>query len=415
MPPSAAAPRGMRPHIGIFGRRNVGKSSLFNRLLRQDASIVSAEAGTTTDPVERMVEIHGVGAVQCIDTAGIDDVGALGAARVERTRQVVDRADAALLVADDWGPFETALLGLFRERRVPVIVVCSKSDIRGDSSLENAARAASATALTFSAATGEGLDAVIKTLATVLSKAGEAERPAIAGDLVQPGGVALLVTPIDKEAPQGRLILPQVQTIRDLLDHGCITMAVRDTELQSALAALREPPSIVITDSQAFKRVSEIVPVQIPLTSFSILFARLKGDLEALAAGAAAIENLRPGAKVLIAEACAHHPIDDDIGTVKIPRLLRKKVVGELCIEHAAGRDFPVNIGDFDLVVHCGSCMLNRRETLARLGKAAEAGVPATNYGMCIAACLGILGRALKPFPKALEAWERKVAMCTKP
>lgn len=400
---NAAPPRGMRTHIGLFGRRNVGKSSLYNRLMRQDASIVSAEAGTTTDPVERMAELHGVGAVQLIDTAGIDDEGALGQARVERTRRALDRVDVALLATDAWGEAERGLLGLFRERRTPAIVVCTKRDIRSGDGLENAARADGAeTVISFAAPSNTGLDRILAAIGAAVVSAREAERDTIAADLVPPGGVAVLVVPIDKEAPQGRLILPQVQTIRDMLDHGRATIVTRDTELQSTLAALKVPPAIVITDSQAFKRVDAMVPRDIPLTSFSILFARLKGDLASLAEGALAIDALHPGDRVLIAEACAHHPVGDDIGTVKIPRLLEKKVGGSLRIDHAAGRDFPENIGDYRLVIHCGSCMLNRRETLARLGKAAIAGVPATNYGMAIAACLGILRRALEPFGKKI-------------
>ncbi len=398
-PSKMTAPRGMRPHIGLFGRRNVGKSSLFNRLMRQDASIVSAEAGTTADPVERMAELHGVGAVQLIDTAGIDDEGTLGEARVERTRRALDRVDVALLVTDAWGDCERDLLSLFNSRHTPAIVVCTKRDIREGDALETAARAAGAkTVLSFASPENTGLDVILAVIGDAIQSAGKTESPVIAADLVPPGGVAVLVVPIDKEAPQGRLILPQVQTIRDMLDHGRVTIVTRDTELQSTLAALKEPPSIVITDSQAFKRVAEIVPRDIPLTSFSILFARLKGDLASLAEGAQAIEKLRPGDRVLIAEACTHHPVDDDIGTVKIPRLLERKVGGKLRIDHAAGRDFPDNVGDYKLVVHCGSCMLNRVETLARLGKAASAGVPATNYGMAIAACLGILPRAMEPF-----------------
>ena len=398
-PRKTETPRGMRPHIGLFGRRNVGKSSLYNRLMRQDASIVSAEAGTTTDPVERMAELHGIGAVQIIDTAGIDDEGVLGEARVERTRRALDRVDVALLVTDEWGERERELLALLNARHAPSIVVCTKRDIRDGDAVETAARAAGAgKVISFSAPANTGLDEILAAIGDAINSAREAENPVIAADLVPPGGIAVLVVPIDKEAPQGRLILPQVQTIRDMLDHGRVAIVTRDTELQSTLAALKEPPAIVITDSQAFRRVAEIVPRDIPLTSFSILFARLKGDLASLAEGARAIEKLCPGDRVLIAEACTHHPVTDDIGTVKIPRLLEKKVGGKLQIDHAAGRDFPDNVGDYKLVIHCGSCMLNRRETLARLGKAASAGVPATNYGMAIAACLGILPRALEIF-----------------
>ena len=406
--PSRLPPRGMRPHVGIFGRRNAGKSSLFNCLLRQDASIVSPVAGTTADPVERIVELHGLGAVQLIDTAGLDDdAGALGAARGARSRRTLDRVDAALLACDAWGGFERDLLRRLRHGRVPVIVVCTKADLRADRSLEEGVeRELGEPPVRFGAIDGEGLDPLLERLSSLLARArAEEAGPPIAGDLAAPGAAVLLVAPIDKEAPAGRLILPQVQTLRDLLDHGCVPVMARDTELPAAFAHLKAPPAIVITDSQAFRRVSAIVPDTVPLTSFSILFARYKGDLDMLARGAARIETLREGDRVLVAEACTHHPVEDDIATVKIPRLLEKKAGVPLRFEHASGRDFPGNLKEFALIVHCGSCMLNRRETLSRLAAGEASGVPVTNYGMAIAACLGILGRALRPFPSALEAW----------
>ncbi len=403
-------PRGQRLHIGLFGRRNVGKSSVFNRLLRQDAAIVSSEAGTTTDPVERAVEIQPIGPVQCIDTAGIDDDSALGAARVARTRQVVERADLALLVADAWGPFETGLLRLFGERNVPAIVVCNKSDARPDRALEAAAAAAGATrVVTFSATGATGLEDLLDQLIRAAPEA-FIDPPTIAGDLVKAGGLAVLVVPIDKEAPKGRLILPQVQTIRDLLDNDCCVLVAKERELAATLRRLTAPPDLVVTDSQAFLKVVADVPPGVPLTSFSILFARYKGDLTELARGAAVLDALQPGDRVLIAEACTHHPISDDIGTVKIPRWLEQYVGGKLAILHVAGRDFPEELAGVRLVIHCGACMLNRRETLARLVRSRTAGVPITNYGVAIAACLGVLERALSPFPHALAAYRETCA-----
>jgi [FeFe] hydrogenase H-cluster maturation GTPase HydF len=407
------APRGQRLHIGLFGRRNVGKSSVFNRLLRQDAAIVSAVAGTTTDPVERAVEIQPIGPVQCIDTAGIDDDGALGADRVARTRRTIARTDLALLVTDAWGAFEDGLLRLFAERGVPCIVVANKADVRSSRALENRAAAAGAGRIvTLSAVTGEGIDRLLKVMVEAAPE-GSIDPPAIAGDLVRAGDLAVLVVPIDKEAPKGRLILPQVQTIRDLLDHDAAVVVVKERELAPVLRRLGRPPALVVTDSQAFLKVAADVPPEVPLTSFSILFARYRGDLAELARGAATVETLAPGDRVLVAEACTHHPIGDDIGTVKIPRWIEQYVGGRLLWTHAAGRDFPEDVAGFRLAVHCGACMLNRRETLSRIAQARAAGVPVTNYGLAIAACLGVLERALGPFPCALDAYRQARAAAT--
>jgi len=400
-------PRGMRLHIGLFGRRNVGKSSLLNALVRQNVSIVSAVAGTTTDPVEKPMELLPLGPVLFIDTAGIDDAGALGGLRIEKTRQVFDRTDLGLVIAgaDGWGDFEEMLLGELHRRGVTAIAVFNQVDLAPAPAQPLAALAGRKVPLVrTSALTGEGLP---ERREAILRAAPEdfIDAPTILGDLVPPGGLAVLVVPIDKEAPRGRLILPQVQTIRDLLDGDAFCLVTKERELRAALDRLRQPPDIVVTDSQAFLKVSADTPPGVPLTSFSILFARFKGDLAELARGAAAIETLRPGDRVLVAESCSHHPIADDIGRVKIPRWLTQYVGGRLEFVTVQGHDFPPDLDRFRLVIHCGGCMQNRREMLGRILRCRAAGVPVTNYGLAIAASLGILERALAPFPAALEAW----------
>jgi len=408
----SATPKGMRLHIGLFGRRNVGKSSLLNALTRQSASIVSEVPGTTTDPVEKPMEMLPIGPVLFIDTAGIDDAGALGDLRAARTRQAFDRTDLAILVAraGEWGAFEDALLAEFAERRVPVVVVLNHSDLGSpdDDLLERLSRMGVAHVRTV-APTGEGIldlrEALIRATPDEFLNA-----PPILGDLVPPGELAVLVVPIDLEAPKGRLILPQVQSIRDLLDNDAYCMVVKERELREALERLRRPPALVVTDSQAFLKVAADTPPDVPMTSFSILFARSKGDLPEMVRGARAIDRLRPGARVLIAEACSHHPIDEDIGRVKIPRWLTQYVGGKLAFTSVQGHDFPDDVSGFDLVVHCGACMSNRREVLSRLLRCRRQGVPMTNYGLAIAYSLGILERALAPFPAAAEAVRSEAA-----
>jgi [FeFe] hydrogenase H-cluster maturation GTPase HydF len=402
-------PKGMRLHIGLFGRRNVGKSSLLNALTRQDVSIVSPEAGTTTDPVEKPMELQPLGPVVFIDTAGIDDSGALGARRIERTRRVFHRTDVAVVVASasGWGAFEEGLVAEFRERRTPVVVVVNGVD-RDPPSPELLARLEAdclAPVLTVAPA-GTGLDKVREALVRAAPN-DFIHAPAIVADLVPPGELAVLVVPIDKEAPRGRLILPQAQTIRDLLDGDAGCVVVKETGLRGALDCLRRPPALVVTDSQAFLQVAADTPAEVPLTSFSILFARLKGDLAALAEGALAIDRLRPGDRVLVAEACTHHPIEEDIGRVKIPAWLSEYVGGPLEFTHVQGHDFPDDLAAYRLVIHCGSCMLNRREMLGRIARCLAAGVPITNYGLTIARSLGVFERALGPFPAALAACRR--------
>lgn len=402
-----STPKGMRLHIGFFGRRNVGKSSLLNAITRQDVSLVSEQAGTTTDPVEKPMELLPLGPVLFIDTAGIDDEGALGAQRVERTRRVLDRTDLAVLVVtgDQWDRFEEDLLSAFSERKIPVVVAINKIDVKPPSeTLPRELNAKKIRVVPVSALTGAGLGALRQALLDT-APADFFEQSVILSDLVGPGEVAVLVVPIDKEAPKGRLILPQVQTIRDLLDGDAWCVVVKERELREVFDRLRTPPKIVVTDSQAFLKVAADTPPGIPMTSFSILFARYRGDLVAQAAGARAIDRLKPGDRILIAESCTHHPIADDIGRVKIPRWLTQFVGGALHFEHTQGLDFPEDLSPYTLVIHCGGCMTNRRVVLSRVHRCKAQGVPITNYGVAIAHSLGILERALAPFPAALEAW----------
>lgn len=403
-------PRGNRLHIALFGRRNAGKSSLLNALTRQAVSIVSPIAGTTTDPVEKPMELLPLGPVLFIDTAGIDDCGALGDQRVAKTRAVLDRTDVAVLVCAQgaWSDYEEALLAELRTRQTPVIVVFNKSDLAGPPPELRARLTAAALPLVETVATsGSGL---LDLRAAILQAAPADffDPPTLVSDLVPPGELAVLVVPIDMEAPKGRLILPQVQTIRDLLDHDAYCLVVKERELRGALARLQRPPALVVTDSQAFLKVAADTPPAVNMTSFSILFARHKGDLVELVRGALAIDDLRAGDTVLICEACSHHPIGDDIGRVKIPRWLRQYVGGDLQFRHYQGHDFPADLAGIALVVHCGACVQNRREMLSRIWRCRRAGVPVTNYGLTIAYTLGIFARALAPFPAALAVYEQR-------
>ncbi len=402
-------PKSFRLHIGLFGRRNAGKSSLLNAMTRQQVSIVSEVAGTTTDPVEKPMELLPIGPVLFIDTAGIDDVGALGQQRVEKTRQVFDRTDVGILIvaAGEFGAFEEAILDELRQREIPVIVVFNKTDIAGPSAeLIEKLSAAKTPYVETVASQGQGVlelrEALIRTVPEEFINT-----PPIVADLVPAGEMAVLVVPIDLEAPKGRLIQPQVQSIRDLLDGDAYCMVVKERELRDALDRLKRPPALVVTDSQAFLKVSGDTPPDVKLTSFSILFARQKGDLSQFVEGALAIDRLRSGDRVLMCEACTHHPIGDDIGRVKIPRWLKQYVGGDLQIENRAGRDFPPDLDQYKLVIHCGGCMWNRREMLSRMWRCRQAGVPICNYGLTIAYTLGIFDRALEPFPDALETYQR--------
>lgn len=405
--PMKSTPKGFRLHIGLFGRRNVGKSSVLNAITRQSVSIVSDVAGTTTDPVEKPMELLPIGPVLFIDTAGIDDAGALGELRVAKTRAIFDRTDVAIVVAaaGEWGEFEDGILHEFDRREIPVVAVFNKCDLEGPSAaLEEKLRQAGVTTVRMVASCGEGMldlrEALIRTAPEDFINA-----PSLVGDLIPSGELAMLVVPIDIEAPKGRLILPQVQTIRDLLDADSYCMVVKERELRDALGRLNRPPALVITDSQAFLKVSADTPPEVPLTSFSIVMARAKGDLDELVRGAMALDALAPGDPVLVAEACSHHPMADDIGRVKIPKWLRQYVGGDLRITTVQGHDFPADPSPYKLVIHCGACMWNRREMLSRIIRCRKAGVPITNYGLTIAYSLGIFERALGPFPAALDMY----------
>lgn len=392
--------KSMRLHIGIFGRTNAGKSTIVNKITGQEVSIVSEIAGTTTDVVEKSMELLPAGPVTFLDTAGIDDESELGAKRIEKTKKILNRTDVAVIVCDfnGFSEYEKNLIEELNTLKIPNIVIVNKLD------KQNILREKlheieqySENIILSSAINDSELIYKFKEKLVKLLPDEFVNSPKIAGDLIPPKSTVILVIPIDKEAPKGRIILPQVQTLRDLLDSDCLSYVVKESELKQALENLKEPPALVVTDSQAFKQVSEIVEENIPLTSFSILFARLKGDLQTFVKGAQAIDTLKDGDKVLILESCTHHAIEDDIGRVKIPNWLKKKTGKDLIIENYSGHDFP-KIDDYSLIIHCGACMTNRREVLSRILIASKKGIPITNYGVTISYCLGILPRAIKIF-----------------
>ncbi len=389
-----ATPSGERVHIGFFGRRNAGKSSLVNAFTNQQLSVVSDVKGTTTDPVSKAMELLPLGPVMIIDTPGFDDEGALGEERVRRAKQVLNRVDIAVLVVDGSvgkTPADEELLGIFRQKNIPYVIAYNKSDLTGEVMSDGIA---------VSALQNSNIELLKETVARLV-KTDNTNR--VCGDLVSAGDCVVLVVPIDKAAPKGRLILPQQQTIRDLLDSGAIPVVCRDTELSLTLQKLLSPPAMVITDSQVFGKVKDLVPETVPLTSFSILMARYKGFLKSAVSGAAAIDDLSDGSRVLIAEGCTHHRQCDDIGTVKLPRMLRKYTGKDIIIETASGKGFPDDLSPYDLVIHCGGCMLNEREVQYRRGFAADSGVPFTNYGTALAYMQGILKRTLSIFPDILN------------
>lgn len=390
--------KSMRLHIGVFGRTNVGKSSLLNKITNQEVSIVSDIAGTTTDVVEKSMELLPVGPVTFLDTAGLDDETELSGQRIEKTMKVVNRIDVAVVVCDfnGIGKFENDLIEKFKELKIPYLIVVNKCDL-APKSFHIDLKPELSNIIYTSVKKDEKIVFKFKEALVNLLPEDFVNSPKIVGDLVPAKSTVILVIPIDKEAPKGRIILPQVQTLRDLLDNNCLSYVVKESELKDALDNLKTPPALVVTDSQAFKKVSEIVPENVSLTSFSILFARLKGDLDEFVNGAKAIEKLKDGDMVLILESCTHHAIEDDIGRVKIPNLLRKKTGKNLVIHNYAGHDFP-DIKDYKLIIHCGACMTNRREVLSRVLIANQNNVPITNYGVVISYCLGILPRAIKIF-----------------
>lgn len=390
-----STPRANRLHIGIFGKRNSGKSSLLNALTGHNYAVVSDVAGTTTDPVYKAMELHGVGPVVWIDTAGFDDEGALGELRIQKSEDAMDRTDIALLLFSDGGAIEQSWLQRLKAKKIPIIPIISKTDLKSASAVTSLSaqiqQLCGEAPLLVSASTGQGMREVRERLVRLLPEDYQAD--SIVGHLVRPGDTVLLVMPQDIQAPKGRLILPQVQTTRDLLDHKCVIISCTTETMEQALHALAKPPKLIITDSQAFAYVYERTPKESQLTSFSVLFARYKGDIDQFIRGAAAIDRLTPSSRVLIAEACTHAPLTEDIGRVKIPALLRKKVGEGLTIEFVRGSDFPADLGQYDLIIHCGACMFNRRYVLDRLEKAQAAGTPMCNYGIVIAHLNHILGK----------------------
>ena len=387
-------PSGERVHIAFFGRRNAGKSSLVNAFTGQELAVVSDVKGTTTDPVYKAMELLPMGPVMIVDTPGIDDEGALGEKRVGRTRQVLNMADIAIVVCDGTLPLgqpEKELLELVQGKQIPYLLVRNKADLlacipEGDGAVYT------------SALTGLGIQELKEKVASMTLAEGP-QRPLVS-DLLSPGDVVVLVVPIDKAAPKGRLILPQQQTIRDILEAGASALVCRDTELTQTLEKLVEPPRLVITDSQVFGKVSALIPEEVPLTSFSILMARYKGDLALTVEGARALAKLQDGDKVLISEGCTHHRQCGDIGTQKLPQWIRRYtgVEPEFCF--TSGREFPEDLSDIALVIHCGGCMLTRRQMRYRHRCCTDQAVPITNYGIVISHIHGILDRAIRPFPE---------------
>lgn len=390
-------PSGERLHIGFFGCRNAGKSSVVNAVTGQDLALVSDVAGTTTDPVSKAMELLPLGPVLVIDTPGVDDEGGLGKMRVERTKRVLEKTDCAVLIADasrGLNASDRELLQIFKERGIPYVIAMNKCDLTG------VPQTASDKEIFVSAKTGENIGALKDRIAAAAKRAESGRR--LVGDLLEKGDIAVLVVPIDSAAPKGRLILPQQQAIRDLLESGCIPMVCRESELELTLSACAKKPAMVITDSQAFKLVAEIVPQEIPLTSFSILMARYKGFLETAVKGVTALKDIRGGDKILISEGCTHHRQCGDIGTEKLPRWIRSFTDAQPQFEFSSGGGFPEELSQYKLVIHCGGCMLNASELTYRMKSAEKAGVPFTNYGTAIAYMNGILKRSLAPFP-ALE------------
>lgn len=394
-------PSANRIHIGFFGRRNAGKSSLVNAVTGQEIAVVSEVAGTTTDPVYKSMELLPLGPVMIIDTAGFDDEGELGELRIKKTKQVLNKTDVAVLTVSAEEGFcdcDRELMELFRKKEIPHIVALNKTDtaetaVPADISKESIIKVSSRT--------GEGVDVLKERIARLVET--DDMRLRLVGDLLKPSDIAVLVVPIDSSAPKGRLILPQQQAIRDILEANAISVVVRENELKEALEGLVKKPAMVITDSQAFKRVSANTPADIPLTSFSILMARLKGFLETAAKGAAAIEKLRDGDTVLISEGCTHHRQCEDIGTVKLPKWLREYTGKNFTIKTTSGTEFPDDLSEYSLVIHCGGCMLNEREMKYRMKCSVDSGVPFTNYGTAIAYMNGILKRSLELFPGLLS------------
>ncbi len=399
-------PKSLRLQIAIAGRVNSGKSTLLNKLAAQEISITSPLPGTTTDVVEKSMELRPLGPVLFLDTAGLADDTELGSARMERSLKALDRADILLLLttAGIWGETEEKLLTLAGERKVPVIPVVNKSDEKQpeENFLAMLEEKCGGKAVSVSAAsmTQEQLLELLKVQLIANVPEEFVTPPPMVGDLITPGDTVVLIVPIDIQAPKGRLILPQVQALREILDANCTAVVCKTSDYRSTLENMKTPPALVICDSQVVDIMVQETPAEIPCTTFSILLSRIKGDLETFRMGAEAVKTLKPGDRVLIAEGCTHHASDDDIGRVKIPRMLEKKADGKLEFTICSGHDFPADLAAYKLMLHCGGCMLNRREVLRRLELAAAAGVPVVNYGMAISCCKGVLDRVMEPFQK---------------
>lgn len=387
-------PRSERLHIGLFGKRNSGKSALLNALTNQEVAVVSSVAGTTTDPVYKSMELHGIGPCVFIDTAGFDDEGKLGNLRIEQTLRAVERTDIALIVCTDSNiEQEIQWSNRLKDKKIPIIWILNKSDILENAEAEMIAieQKTGQVPLLVSGRLKQGIESIRRNIQDKMPD--ENQQTSILGKLVKSGDVVMLVMPQDIQAPKGRLILPQVQTIRELLDRKCIVMSCTTDKLTETLQALANPPQLIITDSQVFKTVYEKKPEATKLTSFSVIFARYKGDIDYFIQGANAIEQLTESSKVLIAEACTHAPLKEDIGRVKIPRLLRTRIGSGLQIDIVSGTDFPQDLSGYDLIIHCGACMFNRKYVLNRVNSAKEQHIPMTNYGVTIAYLAGILDK----------------------
>jgi len=408
--------KSLRMHIGIVGRTNVGKSSFLNMVVGQDVAITSPIAGTTTDAVEKTMELLPVGPVVFVDTAGIDDASLLAEARTNRTRKALTRIDAAVLVVEPniWTSWEEELISIAGERHLPVIIAVNKADrCIPDEPFMAKLKAASPHVFRCSCTDSANRDLYVTLFKNLLAEAAKSYRqePPLIADLLPAGGLVVLVIPIDLQAPRGRLIVPQVQTIREALDCDAMALAVKEREYAHALESLGKRPDLVVCDSQTVLKMVADTPPGVACTTFSILFARQKGDLQELCRGAAAIARLRGGDRVLVAEACTHHALEDDIGRVKIPRWLRQFTGLDLRIDVASGRDFPADLADYRLIIHCGACMVTRSDMLGRIDAARRAGVPITNYGVCISALQGVAKRVLSPFPAALDAYQTQQSL----
>lgn len=408
-------PKSLRLQIGLFGRTNVGKSSFLNMVAGQDVAITSPVPGTTTDVVEKVMELLPLGPVVFLDTAGLDDVSALSFLRIKKTKKIFDRSDIILLIAEPniWTDFENDVCSEAKKRHIPYVIVVNKIDtaVPEKSFLEKLSNETEKVVCVSSIQKDKRDNFVngLKEQLVTCCPEDFIKPPPLVGDLMPKGGCALLIIPIDLEAPKGRIILPQVQVIRDTLDFSGVSIIVKESEYLKVLKNLKTPPDIVICDSQVVDRMVKETPKDVACTTFSILFARMKGDLVEMARGAVAINSLQDGDRILIAESCSHHAVEDDIGRVKIPRWLKKYTQKDLKIDVCAGRDYPEDLKKYKLVILCGSCMLTRRETLSRMYHASRAGVPVTNYGVCISFLQGVLERVLEPFPQARQALQEEL------